>query len=341
MLYNFKGEPNYVIKDFLPDYYEQAIEIAKTLKDALKEEKRAAEKTAKREEKAIKIEQAEHDRAQDRLHYIAIDDPRSDTYYRGTYDANTERLELHPTRSKTKLDDFLIQNGQPVPEAVPNWTVEYNFDSDTIFDPEARTINLYRRTEYLRNPTPSKSVPPTITRLLQHVFGYNEACVEHFLNWVACIVQHRTRTLSAWVLSGTQGTGKGSLFSDVLAPLIGEEHVCDTDLPALQGDFNGFIEGKLLVLIDESEASELRERRKVMARLKRLVTERSIQINRKGQNQYSALNRANFILASNKHDPVEVDAGDRRFSVAPRQEQKILDKWGGPMTLKEITRSTQ
>ena len=139
------------------------------------------------------------------------------------------------------------------------------------------------------------------------------------------------------MLSGTQGTGKGSLVSDVLTPLIGEEYVCATDLPALQGDFNGFIEGKLLVLIDESEASELRERRKVMARLKRLVTERSIQINRKGQNQYTALNRANFILASNKYDPVEVDAGDRRFNVAPRQEQKILDKFGGPMTRKEIT----
>ena len=212
-------------------------------------------------------------------------------------------MELYPTRSKTKLDDFLIQNGQPVPEAIPNWTVEYNFDSDVIFDPEGRTINLYRRTEYLRKPKPSKSVPPTIARLLHHVLGGSEECVERFLNWLAYIIQHRSRTLTAWVLSGTQGTGKGVLFHKVLTPLVGSEHAHTTQLTALQRDYNGFMERAQIVLIDEAQVSALRDGNKVMQTLKHLMTEKQNTIHRKFMNEYAASNRANFILASNKHDP--------------------------------------
>lgn len=338
ILYNFKGEPNYLLKTFAPAHYKDACELATTLKKTHKDAEREAKKQTKREEKADQIERAEERAHETGLHYIAINDPRTDTYYKGTYDANTETLELFPTRSRSKLDDFLRQHKQPVREFIEDWSVEYNFDSDTIFDPDKRTINLYRRTEYLRKPIPSKGVPPTIAKLIDHMLGNDQGCVERFLNWLACIVQHRKLTMSAWVTSGIEGTGKGVLFHRILSPLLGKNHTMAVKIADFQSDFNEFMENCQLIMIDESQSSDLRDRDKVMQALKSLVSEETITVHRKHCNRYKADNRANFIVASNKHDPIKVDRSNRRFNIAPRQEHpliktKLID---GIMTSEEI-----
>ena len=168
---------------------------------------------------------------------------RSGIYWRGTYNAATDTLDISEAKTERRLHAYLAQEKQPIPDHIPVWHVEHDFDSDTVFEPsENRFINLYQRSKYLRNPVASDTVPPLTARLLDHMLGNSTECVEHFLNWLACIVQHRKLTMSAWVISGEQGTGKGALFHHILTPLLGRNHTRAIEPTDFRGDFNEFME---------------------------------------------------------------------------------------------------
>ena len=79
IIFNFKGEPNYLTKELLPSYYRQYKKAMANLTDDEKEK------------------------------HFAFLDRRSDRYYRGTYFGETNSLELYPTDSVRKIEDFLKQ----------------------------------------------------------------------------------------------------------------------------------------------------------------------------------------------------------------------------------------
>lgn len=302
ILYNFKGEPNYAIKEFLPDYWKSL-----------------------RKERKLKATA---------LNYLAFTDVRTDTYYRGTHDANTDEYEIHPTTSLRRVTDFLAQHNQFIPENIPEWNVEFRFDDPTSVDYKRNFLNLYRESKYMHNTekTNTKVLPPTIYKVIHHALGSDDESFNHFINWLAYILQFRTKSGIAWVLHGTQGTGKGVLFNHILAPLVGQEFVARAQLETFEKEFNSFMEKSVFILVDEVQISESRSRAAVMARLKLLISEPLISIRKMHTNQYSAINYSNFIFASNKHDPIEIDPDDRRFNVGKRQNRKLA------LTTQEIER---
>jgi hypothetical protein len=131
------------------------------------------------------------------------------------------------------------------------------------------------------------------------------------------------RTNTAWVLHGTQGTGKGLLFHNILSPLFGEWNTTAKRMEELEGDFTGFLKDCFLMFADEVEAGKSLYHAKVTAKLKNLIVEPYISIREMYRQAYMHRNRVNMIFASNKNAPVEVDPDDRRFNVAPRQEQPL------------------
>jgi hypothetical protein len=296
ILYNFKGEPNVVLRELCPDY------------------------TPKSKEPVF---QAQEQQASG-YHYLALLNTRDDQYYVGTYDEETKELSLRATSTVKKVQDFLKAHGQPVPEFIPEWLVEYDFQSEFVVDFEHRFINLYRMSPYMRNTKSRPLPPPFIHEIVSHVFANTPSAVEQFYNWLAVVCQKRIKTMTAWVVSGTQGTGKGLLFHRVLAPIIGEDYCQSVQLRAFEKEFNLFAESSLLLLINESEISASEHNRhQVMASLKELITDPIIAVRKMRTDHYRAKNSVNIIMASNKNDSVEVDDEDRRFSVAPRQETKF------------------
>jgi hypothetical protein len=169
------------------------------------------------------------------------------------------------------------------------------------------------------------SVPKTIARVLKHVTGDDDEAYERFLNWNACIVQHRRVIGTAWLLSGTQGTGKGVYFNEIMAKLLGLDYVTRTTLPVFEKEFNAFMERALLVFVDEVRISELTKASTALSNLKQLITDANVAIRRMRTDQYLIDNHANFVFASNHHDSMEVDPSDRRFLIAPRQEAPLSD----------------
>ncbi|NIT13200.1 MAG: hypothetical protein GTN99_02850 [Candidatus Dadabacteria bacterium] len=307
ILMNFKGEPNYFIKELLPEYYEQ-------------------------------ITKKEPERRQGNgRHYLAILDKRTEQYARGYYDHETNELDLRPTNELRKVKDFLKQHGQHVPEFIEEWNVTYDFESDEIFDADKRWINLYRRNKYLRNPNRDcHTIPPIINKIISHVLAYDEPSIARFLNWLAIIIQERKQTGTAWILHGTQGTGKGLLFNYIIKPLIGEEYTSRCHLTAFQDAYNTFLESSLVVFVDEVQITELTKSSVAMSRIKQYIVEPEVAIRRMYCNPYITRNRCNFIFASNKHDSIQVDPDDRRFNVPLRQTNPIKPGYISTEEIKKI-----
>jgi Family of unknown function (DUF5906) len=175
IIYNFKGEPAYLTKELLPDYWDQL--------------------TA----------QASRTTSQGTTYLIFLD-KASSTYYRGTYDTATDHLDLHAAKNETQLRHFAEQYGVPLGSYIPEWDMTFNPHDNVRVDFTNRTINTFQLTPYMK--ATSKKVikcPPTILRIIHHALGSDSECTEHFINWVAFILQERTRTLTAWVLHGTEG----------------------------------------------------------------------------------------------------------------------------------------
>lgn len=298
VVFNFKGEPNYLLKALDPDFY--------------KEYKKALLQAGNENSNQVPF---------------AFLDRRTDKYFRGIYYPHTEQLEIYSTDSLRKLKDFAKQNQFVLGDYIPEWDYEFRFDIDTVFDHEKRFVNRYRQTPFVRRsieglPIPS-DIPPTIKRVLLSVVGGDEECLLHFINWLACIIQYRCRTQTAWVFTGREGTGKGVLFNYILSPLFGPEYCRTTRLSTLEEDFNPFMEDCILLMIDESKTSQIKNYEKVMALLKNVIVEPHIQIRRMRTDAYMARNYMNLIVASNHPDAIHVSPTDRRFNVGVYQPNKL------------------
>lgn len=295
-IYNFKGEPAYKTQELLPQYWakltQQAASGAPDAKGNI---------------------------------YLAFREFTSGVYWNGIYDTVNDKLELYPAKSETQLRHFMKNNKMPLGESIPDWKRVFEPNNPNVIDRQAQTVNIYNPSDFFKDlrPAPVASPPPVINKIIDHVLGNDAATLDHFYNWLAVIVQHKTRAGTAWVLQGTQGTGKGLLMHNILTPLFGYENVAAKRMEELESQFTEFMENKFIVFIDEIEAGKSLYHAKVTAKLKNLIVEPMISIRNMYRPAYLAPNFASMIFASNKPSSVEVAPDDRRFNVGVYQENKL------------------
>ena len=295
-IYNFKGEPTYRTQDLLPQYWakltQQAASGAPDAKGNI---------------------------------YLAFREFTSGVYWNGIYDTVNDKLELYPAKSETQLRHFMKNNKMPLGESIPDWKRVFEPNNPNVIDRQAQTVNIYNPSDFFKDlqPAPVASPPPVINKIIDHVLGNDMATLDHFYNWLAVIVQNKTRAGTAWVLQGVQGTGKGLLMHNILTPLFGYENVAAKRMEELESQFTEFMENKFIVFIDEIEAGKSLYHAKVTAKLKNLIVEPMISIRNMYRPAYLAPNFASMIFASNKPSSVEVAPDDRRFNVGVYQENKL------------------
>lgn len=295
-IFNFKGEPAYRTEDLLPEYWARLQQNAASYQPNSKG-----------------------------LVFFAFRDFKTSNYYNGFYNANTDKLDLAMAKSESQLRQFMKQHGQPLGECIPDWNLVWDPHNRNVVDPVKQELNTFQPSAYYLLPKLPRTthMPPTIEKVVQHVLGHDAATVDHFINWLACIVQFQTRTGTAWVWQGTQGTGKGVLFHQIITPLLAEQNVVSKRMEELESEFTGYMENKFVVFIDEIEAGKSLYHSKVTAKLKNLIVEPTISIRRMYTPPYMAPNFASMIFASNKPASVEVAPDDRRFNVGPYQSLPI------------------
>ncbi len=130
--------------------------------------------------------------------------------------------------------------------------------------------------------------------------------------------------MTAWILGGVPGTGKGVFVNRVLRPLFGGEHVTMKALENIEEQYNLYMRSSLFLVVDEFRMSDSRGGTVRMAdKLKNQITEPTVTIRAMRTNQVEQQSFTNFLFLTNRPDAIKIEAGDRRYNVAPRQEEKL------------------
>ena len=295
-IYNFKGEPTYRTQDLLPTYWADI---------------------------KARVERMEPDAAGSV--YLAFRDFQSATYWNGIFNVGENKIiKLAQARSESQLRHFMKQHGQPMGDYIPDWEMRFDPHMPYVVDQKQKKLNTYRRSIYFdRKPELQDECPSMISKVIFHATGSEHGVYEHFMNWLAVIVQHRTMTGTAWVLHGAQGTGKGVMFNHIITPLFGDNNVTSRRMEELGSDFTEFMKNKFVVFIDEVQAGNTLYHERIAAKLKNLIVEPRISVREMYRPSEVMPNYTNLIFASNSPRPVSIAPDDRRYNVGTYQQNPI------------------
>ena len=145
---------------------------------------------------------------------------------------------------------------------------------------------------------------------------------EIFLCYMAAVIQYPGVKFQ-WcpVLQGCEGNGK-SFFARALAMCVGRRYYHFPNAQDLDNKFNGWLEGKLFIAIEEIYQPGNTD---IIEALKPMITNSVLEIQRKGGDQITGDNRANFMLFSNHKDAIQKTRTDRRYCVFYTAQQSIED----------------
>lgn len=308
---NFKGEPYLSTAQVAPDLFKALTKAAHAL--------------------PVKLPPAEIEP----LAFYATN--RESTIYIGHYDREHDELRVDASNIGA-AQSWLASFGVPRTANLPHYDLTCDMTSDIRFEDGYPIINTYRATDYIKQfADAERGLPcnkgalgltaeaaPTVMRIMRWALGANDNATLYFFNWLAAVFQRRDRTMTAWVLHGRQGTGKGLLLHHVLRPLFGDGQVVQTLFHILGTSFNGYMRGKLIVAFNETDMSRSTDWSTTRSKLYDWITEPTITIHEKGKDAVEERNYANLIFCSNSPRPVQIEDGDRRFNVGEFQSERLF-----------------
>jgi len=165
---------------------------------------------------------------------------------------------------------------------------------------------------------PTQSTPsPVLERFLKHLVDNDEASLNYLYDWLATALLSRNYTMLTAI--GEQGIGKGVLGS-LMSKFIGSSNYVQTRDEIFKKSFNKQLEGKRLVYVDELALNK----KEAHDRMKHMVNE-TLEIEAKGKDTKYIENHASFYLSSNHFDAIQLQPGDRRFSIIQLTDKRLLD----------------
>jgi hypothetical protein len=122
------------------------------------------------------------------------------------------------------------------------------------------------------------------------------------------------------MISEVQGVGKTTLGEKILAPLVGIENVsAPSESDIVESQFNSWIAHRRLAVVNEIYAGASA---KAYNKLKSVITDRTITVNKKHQATYEIENWVHVFACSNSTRALRLSADDRRWLVPKVTEVK-------------------
>lgn len=116
------------------------------------------------------------------------------------------------------------------------------------------------------------------------------------------------------VLMGEKGTGKSS-FCEILAHIIDTKyHQTLNDIHQMDSQFNALSQTTILTVIEEV-VNNAGDYHKINSKLKSLITEKHILIQKKGIDQFMDISNNNIIINSNGINPIHITNDNRRYCI--------------------------
>lgn len=305
LIRNFKGEPFLKTEDAAPELWKSLRKIAP----------RAVSKQALQEGFEILAFYATNKNSQIKI---------------GTYDHGTNDLVLHNS-TEAAAKAWQADYGIPPAARLPHIDLVFDPTVDVQYASGATQINTFEATQYMarERSTPKAShlaeVPRLIDKVLRSMLGNpTDELYRHFMNWLAYVYQFRKKTGTAWVLSGNEGTGKGTFAKYVLTPIFGSSAVRSVQYGLLNQEFNDFLEQALFVVFEEADVHAVENQASLAAKLRHYITDDPITIRRMRTDPYAAPNFTNFLFYSNKRTAVAPSRTDRRYNFGEWQDQRLF-----------------
>ena len=225
--------------------------------------------------------------------------------------------QLYFVDSEKKLEIILADADQS-PKKKPVLKVIFDPSKDLTIDKDTKTINLFTPTDYMVKKKTVRVIDlrrdiPHINNLLSNLIPVSTER-DRFVNWLAGIMQTRSKQLTAWVFMGQPGAGKNVLLDHVLKPLFGDKQAIKVEDEQLKNPFNGWLQNAILIAFNEV-AHDNRTRNSINSKVKAIITDNDIMINEKNVKVFTIDNHANALFFSNDTIPVLIEENDRRFNV--------------------------
>jgi len=181
-------------------------------------------------------------------------------------------------------------------------------------------------------------------KLMRGIFGANTAERQWFERWLAYQVQNPGVKLTTAVLMWgvNQGTGK-SFIGYIMRNIFGRENFSEIGNSHLISDFNHWQIEKQFVMVDEVKDVS-GHFKQIGERLKQLITQEEIFVNKKYLANYYIPDSVNYYLTSNSPNALPLEDKDRRYFIWEVQESleeewfiDVLDPWAkgdGPSALR-------
>jgi hypothetical protein len=159
------------------------------------------------------------------------------------------------------------------------------------------------------------TLPSIYDKFFTHLTGAHTESQEYLLDWLATSLKSRNFTILTAI--GEQGIGKGVL-GIILRKLHGDNNFSECRDGVFKERFNGKLEAKTLVYVDEIDLKTKESQDRIKA-----VVNNDIEIEKKGRDAITVKNHASFYISSNSMDAIRLDAGDRRFSIIQLTDTKL------------------
>ena len=182
-----------------------------------------------------------------------------------------------------------------------------------------------RRLYNVWQPPTIRAVPGDVSPFLRHLEKMLpvEADRQWLIYWMAAHVQYPGVKLQwAPVIIGVQGNGK-TLILELLRYVSGEKFSHMVNAADIGNKFNGWVEFRRFIGVEEIRVSH--SRGETLEAVKVLLTNTRVEIQRKGVDQYTGDNRANFCLTSNHVDAVLKTDDDRRYMMLVTAQRDPAD----------------
>jgi hypothetical protein len=195
-----------------------------------------------------------------------------------------------------------------------------------------RYVNTYHDPFAAFEPIPelldeAKPYIDTFVQFVRHITGYEEGDAERLLDKLAWIVQkpYRRMPTATIIYSHTRGSGK-DVFMSLVREIIGRNYYMPITLSSIE-DSHTMLHDKLVCTASEVQL-QTNARGNIaaanfMGKIKDIITAKTIYVNEKFVQPYSAPIFTNFFLLSNFELSSILEPNDRRMDVFHASEEKL------------------
>jgi hypothetical protein len=195
-----------------------------------------------------------------------------------------------------------------------------------------RYVNTYHDPFASFEPVPelldeAKPFIDTFVEFVRHITGYEDGDAERLLDKLAWIVQrpYRRMPTATIIYSHTRGSGK-DVFMSLVREIIGRNYYMPITLSTIE-DSHTMLHDKLVCTASEVQL-QTNARGNIaaanfMGKIKDLITAKTVYVNEKFVQPYSAPIFTNFFLLSNFELSAILEPNDRRMDVFHAAEEKL------------------